>query len=143
MSEKPSTGAPADGSEPGTGGSGVPDATVQLGRRADPRTNTVVKWVLRTGLALALVLLAIGLVLQLVQHHDQAVQVRMFDLLAPRLVSEKIMAIGVLVLTLTPACGVLSLLLSWIRERDGVYVGVGLTVVVVLTAAVVVGFAGA
>ena len=129
--------------ELGKGASTAPNGDVQLGQRADPRTNTIVKWVLRTGLVLALVLLAVGLVLQLAQHHDRAIQVRMFHLLEPRLASEKIMAIGVLVLTLTPACGVLSLVLSWIRERDGVYIGVGLTVVVVLTAAVLVGFTGA
>lgn len=111
-----------------------------LERRADPRTNTIVKTVLRVGLVSALGFLLVGLVLQLASGHDGAVQVRMFDLLAPRSTGEKVMAIGVLVLALTPASGVLSVLLSWVRERDRVYVGVGITVVAVLVAAVLVGF---
>ena len=128
----------SDGAGPdprsGPGGEGL------LSQRADPRTNTIVKVVLRTGLGLALAALLAGLVVQLAAGNHQAVNVRMFDLFAPRPVGERIMAIGVLLLTLTPACGVLSVLLSWIRERDRVYVGVGLVVVAVLSAAVLVGF---
>lgn len=113
-----------------------------LERRADPRTNTIVKRVLRTGLTLALALLAVGLVIQLATHHDVARQVRMLDLAAAHPLGEEIMGFGVLVLALTPTCGVLSVLLSWIRERDRVYVGVGVVVVLVLGAAVAVGLAG-
>lgn len=113
----------------------------ELGRRADPRTNTVVKIVLRIGLSLALVLLAVGLCIELAAGHDQAVNVGMFDLFGPRSVGERVMAVGALVLTLTPAGGVLSVLLSWVHERDRPYVGVGLIVVTVLAAAVVVGLA--
>lgn len=111
-----------------------------LARRADPRTNTIVKTVLRTGLVAALGFLLVGLVLQLASGSDGAVQVRMLDLFAPRSTGEKVMGIGVLVLALTPASGVVSVLLSWVRERDRVYVGVGITVVAVLVAAVLVGF---
>jgi len=110
-----------------------------LDLRADPRTNTVVKWVLRTGLLVALVLLLVGLVLQLVGGNQHAVEVKMFDLLAPRPLGERVMAVGVLVLTLTPASGVLAVLFSWARERDRLYVGVGCVVVAVLAASVVVG----
>lgn len=122
-------------------GSGEPESVEALVRgRADPRTNTVVKIVLRTGLVLAMALLLIGLVIQLASGHDDAVGVKMFDLFAPRPTGERIMAVGALVLTLTPACGVLSVLSSWVRERDRHYVGVGLIVVAVLSAAVLVGF---
>lgn len=110
-----------------------------LRRRADPRTNTVVKVVLRTGLAAALALLLAGLVLQLASGDDRAVPVRMFDLLAPPTVGERLMAVGVLVLALTPAAGVLSVVLSWVRERDRRFVGVGALVVAVLVGAVLVG----
>lgn len=110
-----------------------------LRQRADPRTNTVVKTVLRTGLITSIVLLLAGLVVQLASGNNTAVGVRMFDLFAPRPVGERIMAVGVLVLVLTPASGVISLVSSWVRERDPTYVGVGLLVVGVLAAAVVVG----
>lgn len=129
-----------------TGGAGAPeaggksDSSAVDGRRADPRTNTVVKYVLRTGLALAMVLLLVGLVIQLASGHDDAIGVKMFDLLAPRPLGERIMAVGTLMLALTPAAGVLSVLVSWIRERDGVFVVVGLIVVGVLSAAVLIGF---
>jgi uncharacterized membrane protein len=110
-----------------------------LSQRADPRTNTVVKAVLRTGLVSALALLVVGLVVQLSTGHHQAVHVHMFHLLVPRSLGERIMAVGVLVLTLTPASGVISVVASWVRERDRLYVGVGMLVVAVLAAAVLVG----
>lgn len=113
----------------------------QLAERADPRTNTVVKIVLRTGLSLSLALLTVGLCIQLATGHDRAVNVHMFDPYAPRSVGERVMAMGALVLTFTPASGVLSVLLSWVRERDRPYIGVGLIVAIVLSAAVVVGLA--
>lgn len=121
-----------------------PEAVGQeaLRQRADPRTNTLVKWVLRIGLLVALVLLVVGFVVQLAGRHHEAFGVRMFDLLSPHSTGERIMALGILALTLTPACGVVTVVLSWVRERDMLYVGVGLTVVAVLTAAVVVGFVG-
>lgn len=107
--------------------------------RGDPRTNTVVKVVLRTGLVLALVLLLAGLGLQLGAGHHRAVEVKMFDLFAPRPLGERIMAVGVLMLTLTPAAGVVAVVLGWVRERDHRYVGVGCLVIAVLAAALVAG----
>ncbi|MDA8366666.1 MAG: DUF1634 domain-containing protein [Actinomycetota bacterium] len=118
----------------------VPDE--QLGRPADPRTNTLVQWVLRTGLVMALALLIVGLIVQMSTSNGQAVQVRMFHLLSTAPAGTKIMGVGMLVLTLTPAVGVLSVVGSWIRERDTRFVGVGAAVVAVLAAAVLVGLAG-
>lgn len=139
MSDETSPGQahPGQAQEPAAGNSNA--ESLVAGQRADPRTNTVVKIVLRTGLVLALALLLSGLVVQLASGHDVAVQVRMFDLFAPRSAGERIMAVGVLLLTLTPAMGVLSVLLCWVGERDRVYVGVGLLVVVELSAAVLIG----
>lgn len=126
-------------SEP-TGAAPEPTSTeTALANRADPRTNTVVTWVLRVGLVLSFVVLVVGLVIELASGPHQAIAVKMFDLFAPRPVGERIMAVGVLLLTMTPACGVLSVFLGFIRERDRRYVGVAAMVVVVLVAAVVVG----
>lgn len=107
--------------------------------RADPRTNIVIKIVLRSGLVLALVLLLAGLLTQLATGHDQAIPVRMFDLFAPRSTGERIMAIGVLLLTLTPAACVVSVALSWALERDLRYTVVGSVVIAVLCTSVLVG----
>jgi uncharacterized membrane protein len=133
-----SEGQPGKSTGP-AGGWSQAEAERAFSLRADPRTNTVVKAAMRTGLVAALLLLLVGLVLQLAAGTDRAVGVKMFDLLAPRPIGERIMAIGVLLLALTPASGVLSLVFSWAREHDRLYVAVGCFVVAVLGAAVVVG----
>ncbi len=111
-----------------------------VGTPADPRTNTLVKVVLRVGLAISSALLVVGLIVQLASGHDQAVQVRMFHLSGGHSVGETIMGVGVLALALTPACGVMSVVVSWVRERDARFVVVGAIVVAVLMAAIAVGF---
>ena len=116
-----------------------PAAERQLAHRADPRTNTVVMVVLRAGLGTSLVLLVIGLAIELAGGHHVAHPVKMFHLLAPRTLGERVMGGGILALTLTPALGVLSVVLSWVRERDPRFILVGVVVVAVLATAVVVG----
>jgi uncharacterized membrane protein len=115
------------------------EADAALAGRADPRTNRLLTGVLRAGLGLSFVVLAVGLAVELSAGPHRAVTVRMFDLLAPRPVGERIMAVGVLLLTLTPACGVLSVFAGLLREHDRRYVAVAATVVAVLGAAVIVG----
>lgn len=153
LSERADAGPPAGGSgggderdrvpapsRPGAPDAGSPTpAERQLAERADPRTNTLVQVVLRVGLGAALVLLLAGLIVQLATGHHEANPVKMFDLWAPRSIGERVMAVGVLVLAMTPAAGVVSVVSSWIVERDRRFVGVGLIVVLVLSAAVVVG----
>ena len=125
-------------SERGDAGPRTP-AERQLAERADPRTNTLVQAVLRVGLGIALVLLLAGLVIQLANGQHEAFSVKMFDLWAPRPIGERVMAVGALILAITPVAGVLSVVGSWVAERDRRFVGVGLIVVAVLSAAVVVG----
>jgi uncharacterized membrane protein len=99
--------------------------------------------VLRLGLGGAMVLLGAGLVAQLAAAtRHVAVPVRMFHLLGAPSLGEALMGLGVLVLTLTPVAGILSLLISWRRERDHPFVAVALVVLAVLLAAVVVGLVG-
>lgn len=114
-------------------------AEAERSQPADPRTNTAVKVVLRSGLGLALALLAVGLVVQLAGGQYEAQGVTMFGLLAAPTVGEKILAVGTLVLALTPAAGVLTVVANWARERDRLFVGVGAVVIAVLAVAVVVG----
>lgn len=108
-------------------------------RPADPRTNTTVKRVLRLGLGVSLALLLVGLVVQLVSGHDEALPVKMFALFAPKAAGEKIMALGSLVLAVTPAVGLVTVVANWAREGDHRFVGTGAVVVAVLAAAVGVG----
>lgn len=142
MSDATSSDSSVSTGASGGDGAGVEAAKALLAKRADPRTNTLVKRVLRSGLGLALVLLVVGLVVQLASGNDGANQVRMVDIASARPLGEELMGFGVLALALTPTCGVLSVLLSWVRERDRVYVGVGILIVIVLSTAVVVGLAG-
>lgn len=113
-----------------------------MGTPADPRTNTVVKVVLRVGLTGSLALLLAGLVAQLATSRHLAVDVRMFHIFSAPSLGEALMGLGILVLTLTPVCGILSVLGSWLRERDRGFSAVAAIVLVVLAAAVVVGLAG-
>lgn len=135
-------GRPDDGrGERPAGQARTSDAGTLLAQRGDPRTNSVVTWVLRSGLVLSFVVLVVGLAIELATGPRRAIAVRMFDLFTPRPLGERIMAVGVLLLTMTPACGVLSLLLGFAREGDRRYVEVGAIVIAVLAAAVVVGLA--
>jgi uncharacterized membrane protein len=131
---------PAEATTTGGTVDGMSEAARLFDQRADPRTNTLVKAVLRAGLGLSMILLVVGLVVQLARGEELALPVKMFKLFAPHPVGEQIMGVGVLVLTLTPALGVLSVVLSWARERDRTYVLVGFAVVCVLFTSVAVGF---
>jgi uncharacterized membrane protein len=121
----------------------MPEGSVdRRGAPADPRTNTVVKLVLRVGLSGALALLLAGLAAQLAGARHVAVDVRMFHLFAAPTLGEALMGLGVLVLTLTPVAGIASVLVSWLRERDRGFAAVAAVVLLVLAAAVLVGLVG-
>lgn len=95
--------------------------------------------VLRVGVAVSLSLLLAGLVVQLASGHYEAVQVPMFHLAGHRPLGEFLMGLGVLALTLTPACSVIVIVGSWIRQRDSVYIVVGIVVIAVLATSVIAG----
>lgn len=122
----------------------MPDPPVRGrgGAAADPRTNTVIQFVLRLGLGGALFLLLAGLVAQLATTDHVAADVRMFDLLGAPSLGEALMGLGVLVLALTPVASILSLFVSWWREDDRAFSAAAAIVLLVLLAAVLVGFAG-
>lgn len=109
---------------------------------ADPRTNSAVKFVLRSGLSLALVAMVVGLLLQLAIGRHRAVSVKMFGLFAPHSVGETLMSVGALIVTMTPVLGVLTVVANWVRERDHRFALVGAVVASVLALAVVIGLVG-
>lgn len=100
----------------------------------------LVQWLLRIGLTLATVLMAIGLVVQLASGGRVSIPVRLFDVAASGLpLGERLMAIGIVVLAFTPAFRVLALLGLWSRERDYRFAAVAVAVVLTLVLAIVAG----
>ncbi|MGE5184325.1 MAG: DUF1634 domain-containing protein [Acidobacteriota bacterium] len=101
--------------------------------------HRLVQWVLRGGLALATLLLAVGLVLALASGDHTAVPVRLHDVLSEGATADRLIAIGLVLLAFTPVVRVLSLVVIWAIERDRKFVLVGLAVVAVLAAAIATG----
>jgi uncharacterized membrane protein len=98
-----------------------------------------VQRVLRGGLAVAVALMTAGVVVKLAAGGDAARAVRLFRLGRRASAGDTLMAAGILVLALTPAFRVLSLIVLWARERDWRYVGVAVVVLIALLTAVAVG----
>lgn len=103
------------------------------------RVQKIIEWLLRGGLIVSVVLMTIGLVMKLASGSKHAGGVKLFELSDADSSADLVMAIGVLVLAMTPAFRVIALLIIWTRERDWRFVGVACAVVVTLALAVVVG----
>ncbi len=99
----------------------------------------IVQWLLRGGLAVSVVLMAVGLVMNLAAGTDRSDGVEMFALGAATTAGDTVMAVGVLVLAATPALRVFALVVLWALERDWRFVGVAVSVVAALCVAVLVG----
>lgn len=99
----------------------------------------IVQTLLRAGLVVAVVLMAVGLAMKIVSGSRHSVGVKLFALGDAGSSADLIMALGVLALALTPAFRVLALVVLWSRERDWHFVGVALAVIVTLSVAVLVG----
>jgi Protein of unknown function (DUF1634) len=103
------------------------------------REVSAVQTLLRTGLLVSVATMATGLAWALFIGHRFAAPIRLGSLLSDGTGPDRVTAVGVLVLALTPAARVVTLLVLWARERDWRYVGVGVTVVAVLGLAMLVG----
>jgi uncharacterized membrane protein len=101
--------------------------------------HRAVQFILRAGLLVASVLMAVGMVVHLISGHGRAPAVPLFSIFAQHEMGLFLTALGVAVLGLTPMVRVAALVVIWARERDWKFVGVAFAVVVVLTAAVVLG----
>lgn len=99
-----------------------------------------VQRLLRLGLALSLVLLAVATVWGLVSP-SVAAPVRLRHLLDDGRAPDRVAALGLVVLTLTPFARVVALIVEWWRERDWRFVLTGCTVVLVLVASLLAGHA--
>ena len=97
------------------------------------------QWVLRAGLAISCVLLAVGLVMALVSGEHAAAAIKLHSALSAGTVPDRVIALGLVLLAMTPVVRVLSLVVIWMLERDRKFAMVALVVVVVLAAAIASG----
>lgn len=95
---------------------------------------------LRGGLVVAVTLMSLGFLASVASGDMTAHVVRISDLPAGGIdLGDRLMGLGVFVLALTPAGGVLALLLLWLKERDWRFAGVAAGVTVLLVVAALVG----
>ena len=97
------------------------------------------QWILRGGLAIACALLAVGLAIAIATGERVAVAVRLHHLFAEGTVADRVIALGLLLLAMTPVVRVLSLVGIYAIERDRKFATVAFVVVVVLGAAIMSG----
>lgn len=110
------------------------------GESTPRRDRDAVQWLLRGGLALAVVLMTVGFAVRLAAGETAAPGVSLTQVLrgdASR--GDWLMGLGALVLGLTPGLRVLTLLVLWTRERDWRFVGVAALVVVTLAVSLALG----
>ncbi len=119
-----------------TADDGRPGEGVVAAEAVDRR---VISTLLRTGLAVSCALMAAGLAVTLLHGDRHAAVVRLFDVGGNHPLGDRLLAIGVVVLALTPAMRVVALVVLWAREGDRRFVVVGLVVTAVLVAAAVIG----
>lgn len=99
-----------------------------------------IQLILRTGLALSMALMAVGMVMKLVSGDQSAGIVRIEQILEGGTpAADRLMITGVVVLALTPAFRVMALIALWSRERDWHFVGIAVVVLIVLGIAIALG----
>ena len=106
---------------------------------ASDRGHRRIQWVLRAGLGLGVTAMAIGLVIDLAEGDLAAVAVPLWSLFGVGSVGDRAMALGILVLALTPVVRVVALVIVWWREHDRRFAAVGAAVLVVLALGVLLG----
>ncbi len=104
------------------------------------RSRTVlVAVVLRVGLVVGGLLVAIGLLLSLGEGDRVANAVRPFDILHTGVSADTLMALGMLVFGATPVAGVATLIVIWARERDYRFAALALLVMIILVLSALTG----
>ena len=114
-------------------------AAAAAAAQAEEPVRRFIQIVLRGGLAIAFVLMVTGILVKAAEGHSDAPSTPLFSLGSADDVGDIIMAVGILVLAITPAVRVFSLIVLWAREKDWHYTGVAVAVLVVLAAAAAIG----
>ena len=100
----------------------------------------LVQLLLRSGLVISMLLMGAGLIVNISTGHIESVSVGMFDLMnESMLLGDRLLGIGVLVLSLTPALRVITLTVLWTREKDWKFVGISIVVIIALIVSVSLG----
>lgn len=99
-----------------------------------------VQLLLSGGVILSVAFMLVGLVALLLTGNTGLTAVSIADIFYSDLSwSYRLLSIGMLILALTPAFRVITLLLLWWREKDWKFVGVSLAVLITLTFSLVLG----
>jgi len=95
----------------------------------------------RVGLMLAVCMILVGLSWALLRGEAAAVPIRLGGLLTAGSIADRVVGLGILILSLTPAVVVIALVRSWWREGDRRFAASGVLVIAILALAVAVGHA--
>jgi hypothetical protein len=106
--------------------------------RSDPAW-TIVSVVFRVGLIIGGSLLTGGVLIGLFRGDTAAPALRLTDLAGNLAVHSRLEIAGIATFAVTPAAGVLALIVAWVRERDWVSAIVAVAVLAILTAGMVIG----
>ena len=99
----------------------------------------IVTVVLRAGLILGGSLLLAGVLVSLFTGATSAPALRLTDLTANLPLNGRLEIAGIVVFAVTPAAGVLALIVAWVRERDWMYSIVAVAVLAILAAGMILG----
>ncbi|MDP2622232.1 MAG: DUF1634 domain-containing protein, partial [Actinomycetota bacterium] len=108
---------------------------------ADSPTSTArgIQAIYRVGLTLAVSMLLVGLSWALLRGETAAVSIRLGGLFTTGSIADRVVGLGILVLSLTPAVVVMALIRAWWREGDRRFAASGVLVIAILALALVVG----
>ena len=106
---------------------------------ASDRGHRRIQTVLRAGLILSVVAMAAGFAVDLAEGQMAAVSVRISSIFHAGSVGDRMMAVGILALVLTPVVRVAALVVVWAREHDRRFAWVGVTVLAILLLGIVLG----
>ena len=109
---------------------------------ASHRGHVYIQWVLRGGLVLASVLMAIGLVMAIATGEHGRTAVHLARVFSEGSIADRLVAIGLALLALTPVVRVLALVLIWLAERDRRFAVIGAIVLAILAFSIVTGHGG-
>ena len=106
---------------------------------ASDRSHRRIQTVLRVGLILSVVAMAAGFVVDVAEGEMATVSVRISSIFHAGSVGDRMMAVGILALVLTPVVRVAALVVVWAREHDRRFAWVGIIVLVILLLGIVLG----
>lgn len=96
----------------------------------------MIQWVLRGGLATSALLIVTGLVVALVTGTPIGSPVRLGHVLSDSTIEDRIIALGLIALALTPFLRVTALIAIWSHQRDARFVALSVVVAAILIASI-------